>query len=176
MFSTLPAISAIDLAFIAAALILIHLARRWMLLYALLVLPGTFLHELTHWLVAAVLGGKPTGLQVVPARTERGWCLGSVGVRRVTWFNAVPIGIAPLALAPVAWIALAYAVSIDATSWLHWAALYVVAIGAASCVPSRADWSMAASRPLGVLFYTLVLLALGWLRLMQPGAATPAIG
>lgn len=163
MTFSLPPLSALDLAFIAVALMLIHLARRWMLLYALLALPGTLLHELSHWLVALMLGGRPGALAVVPVRSERGWRLGSVAIHRVRWFNALPIGLAPLALAPIAWFALGLAAGLEADDWTRYAALYVVAITAFSCLPSRADLAIVVSRPLGVLFYLGLMLAAGYL-------------
>ena len=58
MPQNLPALSLLDLAFVAVVLVLVRLARRWVWLYALLVWPGTFLHELSHWLMALLLGGK----------------------------------------------------------------------------------------------------------------------
>lgn len=149
----LPTLAALDLAFIALVLVVIYLARRWGLLYALVVLPGTFLHELSHWLVATVLGGQPGSLTIVPVRAERGWRLGSVGMRRVRWFNALPIGIAPLLLAPLAVLALTHAARLDAARWEHWALLYVAVSAAVSCLPSLTDWKLVASRPLGALFY-----------------------
>ena len=111
-------LSILDLAFIALSLVLIHFARRWGPLYALLVWPGTLLHELSHWLVALVLGGRPSSLSVVPSRTERGWRLGAVGVRNVRWFNALPIGAAPLLLAPLAAIAFVQATRVDAQNFV----------------------------------------------------------
>ena len=149
----LPTLSAFDLAFIALVLVAMRLARRWALLFALLVWPGTILHELAHWLMAMMLGGQPSSLSVVPVRTERGWRLGSVGIRQVRWFNALPIGIAPLLLAPVAVLALMQAARVDAASWVHWALLYVAASAAMSCLPSLVDWKLVASRPLGALLY-----------------------
>lgn len=153
----------LDLAFFAACLLLIHVSRRWVLLYALLAWPGTVLHELSHWLVAALLGGRPTLPNVVPARTERGWRLGSVGIRRVRWFNALPIGCAPLLLAPLALSALAAAMQWPASHWARWVALYVAAAAALACLPSLADWKIVASRPLGLVVYAAVLAMGSWL-------------
>ena len=149
----LPALSWLDLAFMALALALVLASRRWVWMYALVTLPGTFLHELSHWLVALAMGGRPTAPSVVPVRSERGWRLGSVGIRQVRWFNALPIAFAPLLLAPLAWLALVHSARVDAGHWLHWAGLYLATVAAASCVPSRADAKIAFSRPLGFLFY-----------------------
>lgn len=153
----LPTLTLPDLAFVALVLVLLHASRRWVWLYAVLALPGTLLHEASHWLVALLSGGQPTSLSLVPVRSERGWRLGSVGIRRVRWFNALPIGLAPLALAPLAAFALAQAAAVDPARALHWVALYIATCAAVSCLPSLADLRIVLSRPLGLLFY----LALG---------------
>ena len=152
----LPHLSLLDLAFVALALVLMRAARRWLPLYALLVWPGTVVHEISHWIVALLLGGQPTSMSVIPVRTERGLRLGAVGVRRVRWFNALPIGLAPLLLAPLAVLAFVHAARIDAQSWAHWALLYVATSAAVSCLPSLADWRLVASKPLGSFVYVAV--------------------
>lgn len=167
ILAALHALTVPDLAFIALTLLLMHLARRWSLLYALVVWPGTVLHELAHWLVALLLGGQPTSLSVVPARSERGWRLGSVGIRRARWFNALPIALAPLLLAPLAWLALVHATRVDATSWVHWALLYVATSAAVSCLPSLQDWKVVASRPFGALLYLVAAAAACYLLLQR---------
>src|SRR5687768_7634480 len=137
-----PMLAPLDLAFVAGCLLLIFQSRRWVLLYALLALPGTFLHELSHWLTAALLGGQPSTPSIVPVRTERGWRLGSVGIRSVRWFNALPIGCAPLLLAPLAAVGLTYATRWPLAHWAHWVGLYVAAAAALACLPSLADWKI----------------------------------
>lgn len=160
---SLPTLTVPDLAFVVLVLVLMHLAKRWVLLYALLVWPGTVLHELAHWLVALLSGGRPTSLSIVPSRSERGWRLGAVGIGRVRWFNALPIGAAPLLLAPLAWFALTQVARVDANHWLHWLALYLAVGAAVSCLPSLADWKIVVSRPLGLLLYLAVAAAAGYL-------------
>jgi hypothetical protein len=156
----------LDLAFVVLVLALMRVARRWGPLYALLVWPGTVLHELAHWLVAALSGGRPTSLSVVPVRVERGWRLGSVAVARVRWFNALPIGCAPLLLAPVAGAAFVEATRVAAASPWHFALLYVATSAAASCLPSLADWRLVASKPFGSLAY-VALAAAVWYALAR---------
>jgi hypothetical protein len=157
-----PALSPLDVAFIALVLALVLASRRWVWMYALVTLPGTFLHELSHWGVALLSGGRPTAPSVLPVRSERGWRLGAVGVRQVRWFNALPIGFAPLLLAPLAWLALRHAAGIDAAHWTHWAGLYVAAVMAASCLPSRADARIVVSRPSGLLAYGALAALAAW--------------
>lgn len=66
-------------------------------LRALLVLPGTFVHELLHLLVGLLLNGKPVHVSLWPRKAGPGqWVLGSVGFANLRWYNAVFIGLAPL--------------------------------------------------------------------------------
>lgn len=69
-------------------------------------LTGVILHEAAHLLVGLLLLARPTGISILPRREGRGWRLGSVGFRRITAFNAVPVALAPLGLVGVAyWLA-----------------------------------------------------------------------
>ncbi len=66
-------------------------------LYSLLVLPGTIIHELSHWIVAEVLGVRTGQISIFPdldtgASTRR---LGSVATAKSDPFRAFLIGIAP---------------------------------------------------------------------------------
>jgi hypothetical protein len=167
VLTAIPVPSPLDVAFVVGAIVLIHVARRWIWLYALLVLPGTFLHELAHWLVGVLLGARPTRLRLVPVRCgPRRWSLAAVGFRRVNWINALPIALAPLLLAPLAWFGYRFALGQPDNHWAHWVGLYVATVAAWSCLPSRADLRLALSRPGGVLFYALLLAlalaAVGW--------------
>ena len=65
-------------------------------LYAVVTLPGTFLHELAHYVAAATLNGHPGNFNLVP----NGNTLGSVTFRP-NWYNAATVGLAPLLLAPL---------------------------------------------------------------------------
>lgn len=66
-------------------------------IYSLLVLPGTIIHELSHWIVAEVLGVRTGQISIFPdleggAETRR---LGSVATAKSDPFRAFLIGIAP---------------------------------------------------------------------------------
>lgn len=65
-------------------------------LFALLNLPGTFLHELMHYLAALVLDGDPRGFTIIP----EGKSLGSV-MAVPNWWNAATIAFAPVLLLPM---------------------------------------------------------------------------
>jgi hypothetical protein len=132
----------VDFAAVAIALVLIRLSRHaGMWIYSLVALPGTALHELSHYGVALVLGGSPSFPSLLPQRTEKGWRLGHVQFR-AGHVRAMFVGLAPLLLAPLAWW--------WATTWLIHAAwppyalhAWIVAALVQACWPSRTDWKLA---------------------------------
>lgn len=69
-----------------------------MLLYFVLFLPGILLHELSHWLMAKLLGVKTGKISIWPSRTRTGrqMRLGSVKVGRADPIRSSLIGLAPL--------------------------------------------------------------------------------
>lgn len=76
-------------------------------------LTGVVLHELAHLVVGTLLFARPAGFSILPVRTRivdsRGsetthWTLGSVGFRRINSVNALPVGLAPLSLAGLAYV------------------------------------------------------------------------
>lgn len=61
-----------------------------------LTLPGVIVHELSHWIAAALLGGRPSRLSIVPVQDPAGyWVLGSVRFH-ATWWNGSFVALAPL--------------------------------------------------------------------------------
>ena len=68
-----------------------------LMLYSLPLLPGVALHELSHALMATVLGVKTANLTLIPRRQPDGHVrLGSVQVERVDVVRSSLIGLAPL--------------------------------------------------------------------------------
>jgi hypothetical protein len=68
-----------------------------LVLYSLPLLPGVALHELSHAIMAALLGVKTANLTLIPQRQSDGHVrLGSVQVERVDAVRSSLIGLAPL--------------------------------------------------------------------------------
>lgn len=68
-----------------------------MFLYFVLLLPGILIHELSHWLVANLLGVRTGKISLWPSqRRGKQIRLGSVRVARTDPFRASLIGVAPL--------------------------------------------------------------------------------
>lgn len=120
-------------------------------LFALLALPSTFLHELTHYLVALVARGQPVGFSLLPLRHAHGYQLGRVRIANPTWFNRGVIGLSPLLLIPLALLVLREQVPVRATLWSGLAYAYLLSSMIYGCFPSSADWRMAWQSPIGLL-------------------------
>lgn len=82
-----------------------ELSIRWvgdsevaLVVYFVLVLPGIIVHELSHWLMARVLGVRVRKLSIGPERKGRSQkvSLGSIQVGNVDPIRAALIGLAPL--------------------------------------------------------------------------------
>jgi hypothetical protein len=74
-----------------------------LLLYSLPLLPGVALHELSHAVMATLLGVKTANLTLIPRRQADGHVrLGSVQVERVDVVRSSLIGLAPLLAGSVA--------------------------------------------------------------------------
>ena len=66
-------------------------------IYSILALPGTFLHELLHLIVGALTNARPISFSLLPRRDHAGrLILGSVGFANMRWYNALPTALAPL--------------------------------------------------------------------------------
>jgi hypothetical protein len=82
-----------------------ELSLRWvgdpdvaLFIYFVIVLPGVVIHELSHWLMARMLGVRVSRLAIGPVRKGRSQrvSLGSVRVSKVDPVRASLIGLAPL--------------------------------------------------------------------------------
>lgn len=138
----LDAIELPSLILVGAWLLVLNASRRATWQLALVSLPGTWAHELAHYVAGVVLGAKPTSLSLWPRREGDRIILGSVGFARLNLWNSGPVGLAPLILLPGAglaaehWLAPAFASS----AYLSWVlAGYVCACLLFSCIPSSTD-------------------------------------
>lgn len=127
-------------------------------LLALVSLPATIAHELAHWSVALLTGGRPSSLRLWPRKEGNSMVLGEVTFT-AHWLFTGAVALAPLwVLSPLAW-------------WLVWGAfddgaLYPALRGIAAgylfkgCIPSSQDWFLSLKYPIGtaVLIGILVLL------------------
>lgn len=132
----------------AVALLLVVIAvlfcRRFTAVYILLVLPGTLMHELCHWIVGVLTMARPGFPSIIPHRSPTGWTLGSVSLRNARWFNGALVAFAPLLLLPaVVWLYFNVLIHIPMSEPSHWILLYLVIVSALSAMPSPADLRVA---------------------------------
>ena len=167
LFSTATAVNVASHTSILLALIFMLLwLRRWPLLFALSVWPGTVAHELLHFLAGWITGAKPVSLSVIPHRThEGGWVLGCVAFANLRWWNSALVGLAPMALLPGS----AYLFIESITMPLLSTQSAGIKLVAAQCLiaswPSPRDWSHAI---VGLVITGLIAL-MGFLLLMKMG-------
>lgn len=70
------------------ALLLMGNAERATILYALVLLPGVFLHESSHWVTAKLLGVRTAGFSLIPRRQANG----SVQLGYVQYYKTADVG------------------------------------------------------------------------------------
>ena len=78
-------------------LLLTRSGRTTTIIYAIAILPGTLVHEISHWAMAKVVGVKTGAVDVLPRLEANGSLrLGSVSVRGGGLLQLTLIGLAPL--------------------------------------------------------------------------------
>jgi hypothetical protein len=145
----------IIIAFLAVSVFMGALHRRLsssgsfvVILYCL---PFTFMHELAHFLVAVLTGGRPSSFSIWPKRAGSIWILGSV--------NAAPtiLSAAPTALAPLGWLVIAYYVMVLWGLRPVWVPEYLIVVVlyacSAACTPSWQDIKAAIRNPFSLLLW-----------------------
>ena len=70
------------------SLLLMGNQERATILYALVLLPGVFLHESSHWLTAKLLGVRTAGFSLIPRRQANG----SVQLGYVQYYKTADVG------------------------------------------------------------------------------------
>jgi hypothetical protein len=114
--------------------------------------PGTAVHELCHWFVGLITLGQPDQINIMPSPPKDGeQVLGSVTFNNIGWWNALPIGIAPLLGLPIA-LAIAGHYTFD-WSWGSALCVWILASVVSQCWPSSTDWRIAFKHPVGVALY-----------------------
>jgi hypothetical protein len=129
---------------------------------ALLSLPGTIAHELTHFVVGFLLHAKPHGFSIWPRPRGNAWTLGSVSFRNIGLFNGAFVALAPLLLLPIAWLCL---IHVLAPLWIEgqwgWWLLagYLAATALFAALPSFQDIKVGGP---SLLLYAALSMLLWW--------------
>jgi hypothetical protein len=65
------------------------------ILYSLIYLPGTIIHELSHFFTAAILGVRTGNISIFPVKEDNRLKLGSVEIQKTDFIRSSLIGLAP---------------------------------------------------------------------------------
>jgi len=121
----------------------------------ILLLPGTILHEFLHFIIGLLLNGKPVGFSLIPKKSYSGYILGSVSFRNITFYNAVPIALAPLlAIIPVIYLFNTIQYQNELIVQIFYGYLIWAFIQCA--IPSIQDINVMFSSPVGIVFYIIL--------------------
>ena len=150
---------------ILLVIVLLHLKNatyRSMFMCALINIPGTFLHELMHFVVGLFLNARPCNFTLIPRRGEHGgYVMGSVGFTNITFYNAVPSSLAPLLLLPIGFYVNRYLlpeIEPTFTNYILYVLLQTIIIE--NAMPSSADFRVAKMYFSGVILYALLAVVL----------------
>ncbi len=105
-------------------------------------------HELLHAIVGFVLLARPGNFQVLPETIDGVRVLGSVEFSNLTWYNKLPIAVAPLLAIPIVFIAtsvLAFSATVAG-----FATVWILASILRQALRSSQDWQVGFSSPVGV--------------------------
>lgn len=125
------------------------------ILKILLLLPGTILHEMLHFLVGLVLNGKPVGFSLIPKKIHNRYILGSVSFKNIQFYNALPIALAPiLAVIPVFY--LIHMIQTEPALQIQILYGYLIWTFLKCCIPSTTDIEIMFLYPSGIVFYGIL--------------------
>jgi hypothetical protein len=124
----------------------------------LLLLPGIFIHELSHLIMGFLLNAKPVNFSIIPNSKQKS--AGHVAFKNITFYNALPVGIAPTIVGP----GLLY------IFWQDYLSLFTIEYGMVSqvifyylaitilycCAPSSQDIKVIFKNPLSILLYGVI--------------------
>lgn len=149
---------------ILLVIVLVHLKHytyRSMFWAAVINIPGTLLHEFMHFIIGLMLNARPCNFTLWPKRSLEGYVMGSVSFRNMTFYNAVPAALAPLLLLPIGFYANRYLLP-EMKPTLVNCILYILVqtIIIENAMPSKADFKVAGMYKSGVIFYSVIGIAL----------------
>jgi len=123
-------------------------------LSALVNIPGTLLHETSHFVTGLFLNAYPTRFDLWPKKRDGVYVMGSVGFRNMQFYNALPSALAPLLLLVVGYYFNRWYfknVDISYLNYIFYVFLQTIIIE--NAVPSSQDFKVAFSYPIGILMY-----------------------
>lgn len=138
-------------------------SRFW--IFTIVTLPATILHELTHFIISLLTGGKPKGFSIIPKKnTDGSYTMGSVTSYNVTWWNGFLIGLAPLLLIPISYFYLKYYIIEIKDFKLLAINLFIIASMLEGSIPSSVDLKLSFQKSYIVLLGILISLGFYFLK------------
>lgn len=138
-----------------------HRTYRNIYLASLINMPGTVLHEMSHFIVGLLLGAQPTRFNLFPKKNGDSYVMGSVSFRNIRFYNAFPAAMAPLLLLLLAYAVNVYFMRLPAVNlWQYLLFILLETIIIENAVPSPTDFRVAFSSLLGVLLYGVLIFLL----------------
>lgn len=131
-------------------------------LSAIINVPGTILHELSHFIVGLVLNAQPCNFSIFPKKDNQGnYVMGAVSFRNITFYNAVPAALSPLILLIGGFYINRYMLPLIPPT-LPYYTLYILlqTIIIENAMPSKVDFQVAGKYASGVILYFSLFLAL----------------
>lgn len=145
-----------------AIFVVLRMLARGFWLRALVWWPSTLMHELAHFFLGCIFHADPVGISLWPRRIA-GTSLvqfGHVTFRRLSWWKAVPVALAPLLLFPLGCYLVAMVLLHGHTGWMQLLFIYGAVQCLGGCWPSSQDWALA--RPgIWSAFILVLLVAAG---------------
>ncbi len=105
-----------------ASLLLFGSAKPGIAIYSLFVLPGTIIHELSHWIVAELLLVKTGEITIFPEESR----LGSVSTAKSDLFRGFLIGLAPFITGLIILMILGQLFSLGWGSYVWWQLVLII--------------------------------------------------
>jgi hypothetical protein len=127
-------------------------------LISFLTLPGTFMHELMHYIASLLTFGKPVSFTIIPKRNGNSITLGSVSSTNVRWYNAIIISLAPLFLFFIGYYLL-FKLEEISNPLYYGLTLYFIANLFYAGMPSPTDWKLAIKKSWVILSLVAGLIA-----------------
>jgi len=117
---------------------------------------GTFFHELAHLATSILTFGRPVKISLFPKKQENGYVLGYVESNNITWYNALPISLAPLMLIPAAFYFKEYFFTfVDKNLYTYFLEVFITATLLENAIPSSQDFKVAFSN-VGFIIYIAI--------------------
>ena len=127
------------------------LVRHSFVLFWLIALPSTFVHELAHFMFALVLNGKPSRISIFPKKSDNTWVMGYVKFEP-SWYNGALIAMAPLIVNICLFL---FLFNPGTPTGYPWWFPILCGFLVGGLVPSKTDWGIALRYPFGFLLLGL---------------------